>query len=130
MKHAWLIPLALLAVAGGGYALSAAAGWRVHTACVALYAGAALLASGLALVPVFLSRGASQAAVAQAALIGSAVHLFGCLLGAAGLFYVLRAGMPMVYWILAFYLATLAALVVVFSRVIVAAPAAGPAPRQ
>src|SRR5438093_258710 len=77
-----------------------------------------------------LVGGAPQAAVAQAALVGSVIHLFGCLVGAAVLFAVLHAGAAMVYWVLAFYLATLSALVVVFSRAIVAAPPAAPAPKQ
>jgi len=130
LRPALLLLLAVLIVAAGGYALCAAMGWRPHTACVALFAADALVAGMLALVPLRLSRGAPQAAVAQAALVGSVIHLFGCLVGAAVLFAVLHAGAAMVYWVLAFYLATLSALVVVFSRAIVAAPPAAPAPKQ
>jgi hypothetical protein len=129
VRSALLLPLAVLVVAAGGYALCAAAGWRVHTVCVALFGADALLAGLLALVPLRLTHGASQAAAAQAALLGSVIHLLGCLVGAAVLFVVLHAGTPMVYWVLAYYLATLLALVVVFSRAIEAAPPATGAPK-
>ena len=114
-----LIPVLL--VAAGGYALCAAAGWNPRPASMGLAAGAALLASGLALLPLVLTRGASQAAVAQAALVGTVVHLFGCLAAAAVMLIVARIPAA-TYWALAFYWATLIALVVAFTRAVRLAP--------
>ena len=131
MRNALLLLLAVLLVAGGGYALCAALGVMVSPAVVATAAMAALVAGAAACVPLVLARGASQPAVAQAGLVGTVVHLFGCLLGAAVLFLGLHAGLGAVYWVLAFYSATLVVLVIEFSRAVrAAAPAAGAAPKQ
>jgi hypothetical protein len=126
MRSALLVVIAVLAVAGGGYALCAAAGWPFHAARVVPAAMAALVAAGAAFIPMVLSRGATQAGVAQAALVGTMVHLFGCLAGATVFLFVLKQGIGSTYWVLAFYWATLAALVIEFGRIVRAAPPAGP----
>jgi hypothetical protein len=55
------------------------------------------------------------------------VHLFGCLAGAAVLLLVLKHGTASTLWVLAFYWATLAVLVVEFGRIVRSAPHAAPA---
>ena len=126
MRPALLLLLAALTVAAGGYALCAAVGWPMQPGRVAVAALAALVASGAAFVPVVLARGASQPAVAQAALVGTVIHLFGCLAGATTLLLVLHAGAASAYWVLAFYWATLVVVVVELSRAIRRAPQAAP----
>ena len=132
MRPALLLPLAVLIVVAGGYALCTALGWAVQPGRVAVAAAAALVASGAAFVPIVLARGASQPAVAQAALVGTVIHLFGCLAGATTLLLVLQAGMASAYWVLAFYWATLVVVVVELSSAIRRAPQAAPpaAPKQ
>jgi hypothetical protein len=127
VRPALLLLLAVLLVAAGGYALCTAAGWAVQPGRVAVAAVAALIASAAAFVPVVLARGASQPAVAQAALVGTVIHLFGCLAGATTLLLVLHAGAGSAYWVLAFYWATLVVVVVELSRAIRRAPQAPPA---
>jgi hypothetical protein len=124
VRPALLLPLAVLIVVAGGAALCSAAGWTFRPAWVAIAASAALVAGGAAFVPLVLARGAPQAAVAQAALVGSVVHLFGCLAGAATLLFVLHAGAAAAYWMLACYWATLGVVVVEFSRAVRRAPQA------
>ena len=114
-----LVSIVLAAVAG--FALCAVAGWNPRLPAMALAATAAIIAGGLAFLPLVLARGASQAAVAQAALLGTVIHLMGCLAGAAVMLLLVR--MPAAtYWMLAFYWATLVALVVGFTRAVKVAP--------
>ena len=121
MRNAITLLVSILVVALAGFALCAVAGWNPRTRAMGLALVAALVAGGLAFVPLVLARGASQAAVAQAALLGTVIHLMGCLAGAAIMLLVVR--MPAAtYWMLAFYWATLVALVVGFTRAVKAAP--------
>jgi hypothetical protein len=121
MKNFLALLVSVLAVAAAGFVLCAAVGWNARPVGMALAAVAALVAGGVAFVPLILARGASQAAVAQAALLGTMIHLLGCLAGAAVMLLVVR--MPAAtYWILAFYWATLVALVAGFTRAVKAAP--------
>jgi hypothetical protein len=123
MKAALLLLPAVLVVAAGGYALCAAAGWRFDARHTGLAMAVALLSAAAAFAPLVLTRGASQAAVAQAALLGTLVHLLGSLVGAAALLF-MKAGVTAVYWLLAFYWATLPVVVVAFSRALRKAPPA------
>jgi hypothetical protein len=124
VKGALLLLPVVLVVAAGGYALCAAAGWPFQAARVVPAAMTALVAGAAAFVPLMLSRGATQPAVAQAGLVGTMVHLFGCLAGATVLLFVLKQGVGAAYWVLAFYWATLVVLVVEFGRAVRAAPQA------
>jgi hypothetical protein len=130
VRPALLLLLAVAIVAAGGYALCAALGWPVHPSRVIVAAATALIAGGAAFVPLVLARGASQAAVAQASLVGTVIHLFGCLAGATTLLLVVQAGAGAAYWVLAFYWATLVVLVIEFSRAVRRAPVATPPPAQ
>jgi hypothetical protein len=123
MRTLLALLLAVLAVAAGGYVLCRAAGWNPRPVTMALAATTTLFASGAALIPLALTRGAGQAAIAQAALLGTLIHLFACLVGAALMLVVINSPAA-TWWVLAFYWATLVALVVGFSRTVKAAPAA------
>jgi hypothetical protein len=121
MRNVITLLVSIVVVAVAGFALCAVAGWNPRPRAMALAIAAAVVAGGLAFVPLVLARGASQAAVAQAALLGTVIHLMGCLAGAAVMLLVVR--MPAAtYWMLAFYWATLVALVVGFTRAVKAAP--------
>ena len=132
MRHAVELLISVVVVAACGFALSAAAGWNPRPDAMALAAGAALVAGGAAYIPLILSRGATQAGMAQAALVGTLIHLMGCLAGAAVMLLVVRIPAA-TYWILTFYWSTLIALVVGFTRTVRSAPqasASGSAPKQ
>lgn len=126
MRSALVILVALLLTAAGGYALCMGAGWSFDAVRVIPAALTALVATGAAFVPIVLSRGATQPTVAQAGLVGTVIHLFGCLAGATLLLLVLKQGVGAAYWVLAFYWATLAALVIELGRAVRSAPAAAP----
>jgi hypothetical protein len=121
MRNVITLLVSILLAALGGLALCALAGWNPRLMAMALAAGAAVVAGGLAFVPLVLARGSSQAAVAQAALLGTVIHLMGCLAGAAVMLLVVRIPAA-TYWMLAFYWATLVALVIGFTRAVKSAP--------
>jgi hypothetical protein len=121
MRNFITLLVSLAIAAAVGVALCAVAGWNPRPRALALAGAAALAAGALSFVPLVLARGASQAAVAQAALLGTVIHLMGCLAGAAVMLLVVR--MPAAtYWMLAFYWASLVALVLGFTRAVKAAP--------
>jgi hypothetical protein len=128
MRIVLTVLLATIATAGGGYALCAAAGWKAHPASMFVAAVVTLLASAAALVPLLLTRGADQAARAQAGLVATLIHMLGCLAGAAVMLVVVKGPPGAAYWMLAFYWTTLVVLVVGVAREVRAAPAAGAAP--
>ena len=126
-RSALFIVAAVLFATAGGVAVCAAAGWPVHAATVVTAAVTGLAAGAAAMLPLVLTRGATQPAVAQAGLVGTVLHLFACLVGAAVLLLGFKQGAAAVYWILAVYWATLTAVVVECARAVRSAPHAGPA---
>jgi hypothetical protein len=124
VKTLWLIPLILTLVAAGGALVLQATGIDPHIREMLFAAGACLLAGELAVAPILLARGASQASVAQAALVGSAIHLLGSISlgGALVMFKALNLGDALMYWLMAFYWATLIVLVFGYIRAIRTAP--------
>jgi hypothetical protein len=132
MRNIVTLLISVLIATAAGCGICAVAGWRILPLGMSAAAASALIAAAIAFVPLILARGSDQAVMAQAALIGTAVHLMTCLVAAAVLLLVLR-NPSATYWTLAFYWATLIALVVAFSRAIKAAPpapAAGASPKQ
>ena len=123
MRGLLLIPLALLAVIGGGVALCAAAGWTVHTREVTIAAVSSGVACVIAMTPILLARRAGQAAVAQAGLLGTLIHLMGHVIVAG---YVIlakpRLHPSFIWWLMPFYWVTLAALAGAFVRQVRQAP--------
>ena len=98
-----------------------------HAVQLTWAAGATLTACVAGVLPILLTRGASQIAVSQAALTGSMLHLFVALLPAL-IMLVSGGGLrgPFLYWMLPFYWTTLIALVAVYVRAIKSAPAQTP----
>jgi hypothetical protein len=85
-----------------------------------------LASAELAGAPLLLSRGGDQAAIVQACLVGSLVHLFACILIATALVLSkLIAGAPYLFWLLGLYWVSLMFLVVVFIKAIRSAPLVG-----
>jgi hypothetical protein len=117
MRGLALIPFSILIVAASGIALCKIAGWPIGTSGLFVAGITSAVAAGLAFVPLLLARGGSQAAQAQAALVGTMVHLFIAVVvtGAVLLLKPPVAG-SFVYWMLAFYWTTLTVLVVSFTR--------------
>lgn len=122
------IPVALLAVIGGGVALCAAAGWTVHAREMMIAAASSAAACLFGLAPLFVVRRGDQTAVSQAGLVGTLLHLMGHVIVAA---YVILAKPPLhpsfIWWLMPFYWVTLAALAGVFVRRVRQAPVTGAA---
>jgi hypothetical protein len=115
--------LMILLTAGCGVVLCLSLGRDPHPRELSAAAIAVLVASQLALVPVFVTRRGNQIAAAQAALIATMIHL---MLAATFAAVVVLAKLPLgrafVYWLLAFYWMTLTGLVVTVARHIRLAP--------
>jgi hypothetical protein len=100
-----------------------------------LAAGGAAWVAGMAgAACVQFARGAAQAAVAQAGLVATMVHLMLCTVAAAvvtlGKINLGGGGMSFLYWLMACYWMTLIALAAVAIRAVKAAPpgSVGPSP--
>lgn len=125
MRPLLTLIIATLATAAGGYALCKTMGWDTRPASMFAAGAVALLASAAALVPLVLTRGADPSARAQAALVGTLVHMLGCLGGAAVMLVVVKTLPGAAVWLLAFYWTTLAVLATVLVREVRAAPVTG-----
>src|SRR5262245_43036175 len=117
MRSLALIPLSVLIVTAAGVALCKMVGWRIGGSGLLVAGISSAVAAGLALIPPLLVRGGSPATLAQAALIGTMVHLFVSVV-ATGAVLLLKPPVAgsFVYWMLAFYWTTLTVLVVSFTR--------------
>lgn len=108
-----LAPPVIVGVAGLGYALCRVANWPVHPRELLVAASIALLATEIALVPVNLVRGDAMTAT-QASLGGTVIHML--LIAAMGALAVVAKlvdqQMAFACWMLAFYWASLVALVI------------------
>jgi hypothetical protein len=125
MRSLLLIPASLALTAAGGIGICVALGRSPHLLEMSVAAGAVVLASLAAIVPLILSRHGDQLAVSQAALISTTLHLLiGIALAAAVMFARLAPHPAFLYWLMAFYWMTLIALVTTLTRLIKhAAPA-------
>jgi hypothetical protein len=122
-----IIPIVIAAALGVGYALCAASHHDPHLREMLLAAGACLVASAVASVPMILTRGASQPAVAQAGLVGTMLHLFGCaaLVGGPMVFFKSwQLDAALMYWVLPLYWLSLIVLVIAIVKAIRSAPVA------
>ena len=126
MRAFVLVPVVVALAGAIAFATIRATGHDPHIREMIAAAVACLLAGELAATPMLSARQASQAAVAQAALIGTVVHLFVCVV-IAGVVILghLPLGQSFVYWLLGLYWATLIALVVAFAKAVQSAPTAG-----
>ena len=110
MRSAVVAILAVIITAVAGYALCLALGRDPHVRSLLLAASAALAASVMSAVPVMLARGGGSVAVTQASLLGTVLHMFVMLVAAATVIFTRAADGAFIYWLLAFYLATLLAV--------------------
>jgi hypothetical protein len=101
-------PIVIALLAGCGVALCRLAGFNPHLSDMALAAVVVLVGSEMALMPLVLTRGASQLAVTQAGLIATLVHLFLIVALGALTSFSMHLSQPFNYWALAFYWPTLA----------------------
>src|SRR4051794_33372682 len=99
-------------------------GWNPHPREMMFAAGAALVAGLLGAVPMVLTRGASQAAVAQAGLLGTVLHLLTCTMVGGGLLMIrsLRLDAGYVFWLLGLYWLTLIAVATGYVHAVKSAP--------
>ncbi len=117
------ILLALVVVGAVGRLTCRLLNINPHNVNMLAAAGVCLLASIVALIPAALNRGADTAAVAQAALVGSVIHLLAAIALGALVYTLLWHDPALLYWLLAFYWTTLAVLAAAGVR---AVKAAGP----
>ena len=127
MRALLYIPLTVLAVTAGGWAVSRALDVDPATFELVLAGGAALAAGTLAALPPVLVRHSAQPAVAQAALASTLIHMMG-FAGVAGVVYLTKVavGQAFPYWLFAFYFSTLIVLVAALAQQIKSAAPAGP----
>ena len=116
----------VIAAVGVGYAVCAVADFNPHLRSMMLAAVVCCLAAMVGAVPMVLSRGATQQSVAQAALVGTLLHLLGCTVlgGGAMLVRSLRLDAAYVYWLLGLYWLTLIVLAAGYVRAVKSAPIA------
>jgi hypothetical protein len=125
MRALILIPIVVIAVAAGGYAMVHALGDGVELRSLLVAGIGSLLAGELAAIPLLLTRHSAQPAVAQAGLIGTLVHMMGNLgIAAVVLLGKMPVGSSFVYWLMAFYFPTLIVLVIAFAKALKSAPVA------
>ena len=125
----WIaIPIAVAATAAIGFAACKALGFDPHFKEMSLAGAACLIAGELALIPLSRTRVPTQANVAQAGLLGSVIHLFGSagIGGAMLMAKSLNSNASLMYWLLAFYWATLIVIAMGFVKAIKAAPVTMP----
>src|SRR5438552_990484 len=126
MRAFVLVPVVVAIAVAVGFAIVRATGHDAHVRELLAAAVTCLLAGELAATPLLSARGANQAGVAQAALIGTVVHLFVCVVVAAVVVLGhLPLGQSFVYWLLGLYWVTLIALVIAFAKAVRSAPIAG-----
>ena len=120
MLNLILVPLTLLLLAAGGLALCMTVGWNPHWQELIAALVVSLAASMLAITPSLLLRNSDSATLSQSGLVGTVLHMFLTIIFAA---LVWMAGIAerhgaFLYWLLAFYWASLTAVVTVSVRLI------------
>lgn len=117
------IPLFALVAAAIGCGVCALAGFAVHARELIIAMLVTVAAGALAIVPMIFTRQSTQAAVAQAGLVATMIHLFGCVIAMAVVFLgKLTLHNAFTYWLFAMYIATLIALVSGVIRQVKGAP--------
>jgi hypothetical protein len=125
MRTLLLIPATLALTAACGFAACSMLGFGLYPREMSFAIAAALLACVAGVLPIFLARHATQLGVSQAALLGTMAHLFvaaGCV--GIAILGKLPLNNAFLYWSMAFYWTSLAALVVIVNRAIRQAPVA------
>lgn len=124
-------PILIALLAGSGAALCRAAGKDPHTFDMALASIVVLIGSEMALMPLVLTRGASQLVMTQAGLVATIVHLLSILGLGMIVSYAMHLAQPFNYWALAFYWPTLVVVSMMSIKAIrEATVASAPAPQN
>lgn len=124
MRAMLAVPLVMLLIVGGAWAIYMVGGWRLPVREMLVAGGTCLISSELALIPLLMSRHSSQMAVMQSGLVGTTVQLLvGVVLAAVVILGQYPLGSSFIYWLMALYWVTLAIVVLVYVRAVKAAPA-------
>jgi hypothetical protein len=111
-------PLVVAAFAAIGVAACRAEGADPHLGQLILAAGICLLSSEFGILPVLFNDALLRAHPAQAALLGTVVHLLMATTLSAIVFVWLRPPAAFLYWLLGMYWLTLGSLVVMFIKIV------------
>jgi hypothetical protein len=126
------IPLTLAIVAGAAWGILHAIRHHVPQRELLLALGITVVAAELAMAPMALSHGGGTAAVSQAALLGTVIHLFLTIsiAGAITMLHLVSQQSMFLYLLAAFYWISLILLVVASVRAIRKGEVATPAPKR
>src|SRR5438045_1797349 len=104
MRALILVPILLIVAVAAGFLVCGALSVDPHAKELLSAALTCLLAGELAAIPLILTRGATQASVTQAALIGTVLHLF-VSISIAGVVILGKVGLgpTFLYWLLGLY---------------------------
>jgi hypothetical protein len=112
----------LVVLAIGGVFFCRALGWNPHLREMLLAVGVCAAACELALLPLILTRGASQIVVSQAGLATSVLHMMIAALAGLGLAMAQHLSPVFTYWLMLFYWSTLIAVSAIAVRAVRSAP--------
>lgn len=117
MKSAGGIAITIAAVAAGGLAVCKAMGIDPHLREMIVAGLGMSLVCAFAMLPLLLSRGASQMTVVQSGLTASALHLLGSVVVASAMFAgSLIQTFPLLIWLAAFFATTLIVLTIIIAQ--------------
>src|SRR4051812_11114183 len=111
MRTFVLAPIVIVVTAAAGFAACRAMSIDPRVAALVTASAIAMIACSAAIVPLLLTRGADQAAVAQAGLVSTTLHLFSAVALAGVAIMKFKFGQPFTYWMMAMYATTLIVVV-------------------
>lgn len=120
-----LIPLMVALLAMLAASACRSAGINLHGRELALAAVVCGVAAELAMIPLVVTAGGLQPAVAQAGLVATVVHMLTAAAGGMAASVPLHDSRPFFNWLLLFYFATLIAVCIVAVRAVKSAPMQG-----
>ena len=126
MRGGILLILSMMLVGAAGVALCHLANWNANLPLMTYAAAVTLVATLGALLPLALSHNGSQLSIAQSALVGTSLHLLICIAITAAIVFLRHPALAFVYWICAFYWATLATICVWYATALRRSPTARP----
>jgi hypothetical protein len=117
MKSASWIAITIAAVMATGLAVAKAFGFDPHLREMIVAGIGMSLVCAMAMLPLLLSRGASQMTVVQSGLTASAVHLLGSVVVSGAMFARgLIATYPLLIWLAGFFATTLIVLTIIIAQ--------------
>ena len=118
-----LLPLLIVAgVCAGGFAVCQVLRIHVHSIEMTWAASICLCAAELAMVPVMIVRGKPADNAVQAALVATVIHMGVAAGGGVMVLQMIHPPQAFIFWLCAFYWATLAGVCRVLMRVVKNAP--------